>query len=466
MANAAIQFNTEPYDASIPRPMGRNSAGEGFLRGFLNHADVDRFHLWNLHDQDQVELEALVQRLGPPTRPVEWLGRGDRPRLQEAGALYVPSPEMRGEAWARRALGGTAYSLTGVTHTIAETYIMDEIGGLLLAPLEPWDALICTSESGRKAVETLLEAVATYIQERFGATRIAPAQLVTIPLGVHAGDFRQDPAARVKWRQRLSIPDAAPVALHLGRFSLGTKMHPGPMGIALQESARRLGEPVYWVLFGGARKRDEEDAFLAAAAAFCPDVQIRTLEDSSSTTRGEIVSVADVFLSLSDNIQETFGLTPLEAMAAGLPCVVSDWDGYRDTVRHGIDGFRIRTYAPRPGLGSDLAYAQAQRLVSYESYAGSAALFPPSTRSRRRTRSPPSSATPNSAGAWAPQVRPAPARPSTGVWSFPSIRPSGRNWRDAEPPHPVRKRSRTPTASIPSRCSRPTPAPRSPAWIW
>jgi glycosyltransferase involved in cell wall biosynthesis len=375
MANAAIQFNTEPYDASIPRPMGRNSAGEGFLRGFLDHAVVEEFHLWNLHDQDQAELDALLARLGPPRHPVRWLGRADRSRLTEAGALYIPTPELRQEAWARRAYGGTAYSLTGVTHTIAETYIMDEIGALLSAPLEPWDALICTSEPGRKAVETMLEGVAEYLQERFGATRIPPAQLVTIPLGVHTADFGQDPAARVTWRDRLEIPQDAPVALHLGRFTLSTKMHPGPMGLALQQAAQRLGTPVYWVLFGGARKQQDEIAFLEAAAAFCPDVQLRVVDDTSSTTRDEIVSAADVFLSLSDNIQETFGLTPLEAMAAGLPCVVSDWDGYRDTVRHGIDGFRIRTLTPRPGLGADLAYAQATRLMSYEAYAGSTALF-------------------------------------------------------------------------------------------
>jgi len=104
-------------------------------------------------------------------------------------------------------------------------------------------------------------------------------------------------------------------------------------------------------------------------------VQIRRVGDTLAATRDEIVSAADVFLSLSDNVQETFGLTPLEAMAAGLPCVVSDWDGYRDTVRHGVDGFRIRTRTPRPGLGTDLAYAFAHRLMSYEAYAGSAALF-------------------------------------------------------------------------------------------
>ena len=48
---------------------------------------------------------------------------------------------------------------------------------------------------------------------------------------------------------------------------------------------------------------------------------------------GELWAAADVFLSLVDNIQETFGITPLEAMAAGLPVVASDWDGYRYTMR-------------------------------------------------------------------------------------------------------------------------------------
>lgn len=375
MANAAILLSTEPYDAAVARPMGRHSAGEGFLRGFLRHADVERFCFWNVHGEDQARLEALLDRLGKPDRPVDWLGRGDREGLAKAGALYIPTPELKGEAWARRAFGGHAYSLTGVTHTIAETPLLDELGALLLAPLEPWDALICTSDSTRKAAETLLDSVATYLQDRFGAARIPPVQLVTIPLGVHTEDFRTDPEARRRWRERLDIPDDAPVALYVGRFSLTAKMHPGPMGLALQEASLRLGQPIWWLVYGGAKGPGGEAAFREAAAAFCPDVQIRFVPHASQATRDEIVSAADVFLSLSDNIQETFGLTPVEAMAAGLPCVVSDWNGYRDTVRHGVDGFRIRTTTPRPGLGADLIYAYAQRLMSYDDYVGSAALL-------------------------------------------------------------------------------------------
>src|SRR5262249_1503194 len=64
---------------------------------------------------------------------------------------------------------------------------------------------------------------------------------------------------------------------------------------------------------------------------------------------------ADIFVSLSDNVQESFGLTPIEAMASGLPAIVSDWDGYREGVRDGEDGFLIPTVTPPVTAGQTLA---------------------------------------------------------------------------------------------------------------
>ncbi len=77
-----------------------------------------------------------------------------------------------------------------------------------------------------------------------------------------------------------------------------------------------------------------------------------------------------MFCSLSDNIQETFGIAPIEAMAAGLPVVVSDWNGYKDTVRDGIDGFRIPTIMPQADLGGDLASRHALEIDTYDMYCG------------------------------------------------------------------------------------------------
>jgi hypothetical protein len=61
-----------------------------------------------------------------------------------------------------------------------------------------------------------------------------------------------------------------------------------------------------------------------------------------------LYAAADVFVSPVDNIQETFGLALLEAMATGLPVVASDWSGYRDIVRNGTEGFLIPTYWSSP----------------------------------------------------------------------------------------------------------------------
>jgi glycosyltransferase involved in cell wall biosynthesis len=314
------------------------------------------------------DFEPLLQRLGPPARPIRWIEAADRTALTVPGAVHIPTPELQREAWARRVVGATGYSITGVTHTIAETYIMGEIAALLTAPLEPWDALVCTSLAVQKAVQVQLDAVARHLTERFGAARMPTAQLATIPLGVHTTDFAFDAGARARWREALDVPPDAAAALYFGRFSIATKMNPAPMGLALQEAARRLGKPVYWILFGGGQQPEEDQAFRDAAAAFCPDVILRFVDEIDPKAHGPIWSAGDVFISFSDNVQESFGLTVPEAMAAGLPCVVSDWDGYRGSLRHGTDGFLIRTTTPRPGLGADLAFRYLHGLSSYEHY--------------------------------------------------------------------------------------------------
>ena len=73
-------------------------------------------------------------------------------------------------------------------------------------------------------------------------------------------------------------------------------------------------------------------------------------------------------------MQESFGLTPIEAMAAGLPRVISDWDGYRDSVRHGEDGFLVTTRQPPAGTGGALADLLLSGLEMYGGFLAKTAL--------------------------------------------------------------------------------------------
>jgi hypothetical protein len=57
-------------------------------------------------------------------------------------------------------------------------------------------------------------------------------------------------------------------------------------------------------------------------------------------------------------------------MASGLPVLVSDWNGYRDTVRDGLDGFRIPVTGAPEGGAIDLALRHALQMDTYDRYIG------------------------------------------------------------------------------------------------
>ncbi|WP_293905311.1 glycosyltransferase [Phenylobacterium sp.] len=375
MSNAAIYLHPNAFDTTGKVLLGRHSAGESFLRGYMRHADVDGFHFWNVGGQPQAAMDALVQRIEPPARPVRWIGMADRHQLSNPGVVSISSPSLDTEAFHRQPFGSRAYALCGLTHTTATANVMRILPDLLIAPVEGHDALICTSSAVRAAVEAQLDMMRAYMAAEYGPRRRPELMRTTIPLGVNAADFATTPQRRAAWRERLDIPADAFVALYVGRFSVKVKMNPALMAMALERAAQRTGKPLYWVNSGWVEPASAEATFHAEVRKLCPSVTYIDVDGRQPDVRFSIWSVADAFISFSDNIQETFGLTPIEAMAAGLPSVVSDWDGYKDTVRHGVDGFRIPTVAPRPGYGGDLAYWFANAWINYDNYVGATAQY-------------------------------------------------------------------------------------------
>ncbi|MDX2307428.1 MAG: glycosyltransferase [Hyphomicrobium sp.] len=365
---AAIVFEPDGYVLDGPRLMGRQAAGNAFLRAAVSGRHGEPLACVTASRASAEAFARLVKSMDARAE-AHWIRHGSFHDLAACGAIYLPGPVLDPEAFLRLRVGPSAYSLVGVTHTTASKAAMDAIVSLARAPLMPWDALICTSDAVVRTVREVLSAEHDYLAWRFG-TPVKPPEpaLPVIPLGVHAGDFAYKPADRAEARRRLAIRDREIAVLFVGRLSFHAKAHPHAMYAALEDVARATARKLVLVQCGWFANESIEAAFKSGAAAFAPSVRSIFTNGKNAAERGHSWAAADIFMSLSDNVQETFGLAPLEAMAAGLPVVVSDWDGYRETVRDGIDGFRVKTAMPAPGMASALAFAHEAGSLNYDQY--------------------------------------------------------------------------------------------------
>jgi glycosyltransferase involved in cell wall biosynthesis len=372
---AVIRSEPDAYNIGKTWLMGRQVAGHGFLRAYLAAREPGPIDCYAPARKSAEGFTQLAKALDP-TVAARWISPTNAARIGEVGGvLYLADPSVPTFAEARLRFGMDRYSLCGVTHTTATSATMRLIADLVSGPVAPWDALICTSSAVLQTVRRIHEAEADYLRWRFGPeVRLSPPQLPVIPLGVHCADFAVSDAQRVEAREQLEIADDEVVALFVGRLTFTGKHHPFVMYQALEAVAQRTGKRLVLILCGWAPNEDIAAAFTDGAAQFAPSVRTVMVEGRDNDLRRQAWGAGDLFLSISDGIQETFGLTPIEAMAAGLPCIVSDWNGYKDTVRDGVDGFRIRSWAPVNGMaGEALAREYEMGENNYDNYLWAAA---------------------------------------------------------------------------------------------
>ena len=137
--------------------------------------------------------------------------------------------------------------------------------------------------------------------------------------------------------------------------SFTAKAHHGATFSALAHAAAAVPEKK-WILlmYGTAIMPEIPTALEEAAKHLCPNVDVWLL-DGHNIQLGDLARTAsDMAISLVDCLQETFWLAPVEAMASGLPVVVSNWDGYRDTVVDGRTGYLIETHSFEPGWNNQI----------------------------------------------------------------------------------------------------------------
>lgn len=358
--------------------MGRQAAGQGFLRAYVQASQEQNLaaSAWVSPPLQQAANAAVYGfKQAGLTTSLEVVSSANMDALSQSGCLYVPQPGLAELASQRIRFGERKFSLCGITHTIASHSVMTTLAQLPLVPLRPWDALICSSSAVLQSVQQLVGQQFEYLKWKLGATRMELPQLPVIPLGVHVSDYEFSCDQKESARQQLGLGANDVAILFVGRLSFHAKAHPHPMLAALQNVARNTSKKIHLIQAGWFANDPIGAAFKEAGQVLAPDVRHHFLDGRDTRQRDTAWACADIFCSFADNIQETFGLTPIEAMAASLPVVVSDWDGYKDTVRHEIDGFRIRTCIPVAGDGNDLATLYERGLDNYDMYCGKVCEF-------------------------------------------------------------------------------------------
>ena len=373
MADPVLLYHPDGYRVDREDLKGRHSAGESFLSAFLQRcAGPEVFALCEKREH-YTEFARTVEACGRPLA-ARHVTRSNAALLRERALLFVPQPEIANEARLRSFLHDTAYAVCGITHTLSSQRVVESIADFAVCPVMPWDALICTSPTAHAAVSAMLDAVEENLRARLGATRFTRPLMPVIPLGIDANRFRRNDADRKAWRDKLKLGADTVAILFFGRLSYHAKASPFQLAQAAELAARVQPKPLA-ILWCGRFARDaDRAAFMTTARSMAPSVAFHHIDGRDTHAASAVWSAADIFCSLSDNVQETFGLTVIEAMAAELPVLASNWNGYRDSIQHGVDGALIETAMPAVSL-ADIAYRHVARLDGYDAYIGGLSQF-------------------------------------------------------------------------------------------
>ena len=246
--------------------------------------------------------------------------------------LFSPSWSMDHLLTLRTGIGRSDIPLVSLGHSICSPDIWSYFTLLHLNQLQEHDCLLSPSSAGCTATQLLWKETGHHIAP---CDHSPTPHFRSIPLGVNEVDpiFREDRQSPTR-------------VLYLGRFSTTSKADLIPL-LCVWSRLQKIHEGRIHLTLAG----DDTQAHLSSSLNDAADrlgcrVSVSVCPNPSSEEKRFLLEGTDIFVSPSDSLQETFGLTILEAMSHELPVVVSDWSGYRELVIDGETGFTVTTHLP------------------------------------------------------------------------------------------------------------------------
>ncbi len=342
----AISYPVDTVKKSYGKPktvLGRAVANHGFLFGLAQANVGHRVTLFVPSRQDVDLLEnTLLAEIQATIHVIPRFRIAAYIEQYPIDILHFMDPKMMMGGLIRNLLAEHDFVITGMTHSlgdqIMECFLLNHANGI-----EPGDCLVCTTPTAQTVVASMYAFLAGH------HPGLSLPQTEVIPLGVDLAAFREPSALA---RQDLDLPAEDFVILSLARFNPLFKMDLLPVLILFSMLLRQCPRPVRLVLAGS--EADGRYIRFLRDWAYHNGIgdSVQFVMSPTDEQKIALYQHANIFLSLSDNVQETFGLTVIEALASGLPAVVSDWNGYKSLVEHEVTGIRI----PTKMLGRDDAW--------------------------------------------------------------------------------------------------------------
>lgn len=334
--------------------LGRKVANTGFLRFLLQADPFESYHFFLSDKPLRDSLSDILASLAPDIAARGGFVLMDRRELparlattdyacfHQSDCIINPTHIAR----LRNAYAPRLFPVTGPIHSLSYPDYPAAFLRHLWAGATPQDCIIATSRAGQNAVEAFF----AHLRQAYQLASAPGPSLRRIPLGIDpeaASAPLPTPTAKRDLRRSLGLPDDRALILVLGRISHSSKMDVVPL---IRAMARLFDEgfprdSATLVLAGWAEEDDDFPQSLAGLGAKV-GLDVRLELRPGERRKNDLLSACDLFLSIADNPQETFGLTLLEAQAAGLAVIASDYDGYRDLIEHEGTGLLVPTLGP------------------------------------------------------------------------------------------------------------------------
>jgi|APLak6261675434_1056106.scaffolds.fasta_scaffold00281_2 glycosyltransferase involved in cell wall biosynthesis len=328
--------------------VGRTVANAQFLKALLRYSSFEEISLFIGETNDLPALEKLTEGWNVSEERLAAYTVWQLPELLARGRLDVLHHASHVDRLydllaARERFAPKTVPVTGQIHSLSYPRFHQELARHLLVRPSASDGLFCSSTAGRGVIEKSFDRLEQEARAVGFPGALPRWDLPVVPLGVDLAAVTG--GDRVATRKALNVPDGAVLLTCLARFTEFDKLDLFPVLRVLEKLVNQpsAGSPPVYLLLAGARQGTKTPEMLELWARHLGVVdRLRLKVDFADDEKKHLLAASDVFISPVDNVQETFGQSVIEAMAAGLPVVVSDFDGYKDTVDAEV-GVRVPT---------------------------------------------------------------------------------------------------------------------------